>query len=36
MSLAWSVLFALGYYALSRYRRGAVVVGAGVFSHWVL
>ena len=35
-SLAWSVLFALGYYAFSRYRRGALVVGAGVFSHWVL
>jgi membrane-bound metal-dependent hydrolase YbcI (DUF457 family) len=35
-SLGWSVLFALGYYAFSRYRRGALVVGAGVFSHWLL
>src|SRR6185436_7872623 len=35
MSLVWSVLFGLGYYAFSRYRRGAVVIGLGVFSHWV-
>jgi hypothetical protein len=35
-SLGWSLLFALAYYAFSRYRRGAIVVGAGVFSHWVL
>jgi hypothetical protein len=36
MALGWSVLFALSYYAFSRYGRGALVVGAGVFSHWVL
>jgi membrane-bound metal-dependent hydrolase YbcI (DUF457 family) len=36
MSLVWSVLFAAVYYAISRYRRGAIVVGLGVFSHWVL
>jgi membrane-bound metal-dependent hydrolase YbcI (DUF457 family) len=36
MSLVWSVLFGLAYYAYSRYRRGALVVAAGVFSHWVL
>jgi membrane-bound metal-dependent hydrolase YbcI (DUF457 family) len=35
-SLGWSVLLALLYYAVSRYRRGALVVAAGVFSHWVL
>jgi membrane-bound metal-dependent hydrolase YbcI (DUF457 family) len=35
MSLVWSVLFGLAYYAFSRYRRGAVVIGLGVFSHWV-
>jgi membrane-bound metal-dependent hydrolase YbcI (DUF457 family) len=36
MSLVWSVLFAGLYGAATRYRRGAVVVGLGVFSHWVL
>src|SRR3954463_6103880 len=36
MSLVWSVLFAAVYYAISRYRRGALVIGLGVFSHWVL
>ncbi len=40
-ALGWSVLFALGYLALGRAelplrRRGAVLLGAGVFSHWIL
>jgi hypothetical protein len=35
-SIGWSVLFAAAYYAFSRYRRGAIVVGLAVFSHWVL
>src|SRR5258708_812389 len=35
MSLAWSVAFALLYYAISRYGRGALILGLGVLSHWV-
>ena len=34
--LGWSVLFALIYYMVKRYRMGAWVLGIGVFSHWVL
>jgi len=36
MSLVWSVAAAGVYWVAARYRRGALVVGAGVFSHWVL
>jgi membrane-bound metal-dependent hydrolase YbcI (DUF457 family) len=36
MSLVWSVAFGGVYFAVSRYARGALVVAAGVFSHWVL
>jgi membrane-bound metal-dependent hydrolase YbcI (DUF457 family) len=35
-ALGWSVLAAALYGAVTRYRRGAWVVAAGVFSHWVL
>jgi hypothetical protein len=40
-ALGWSVLFGIGYLALgkaalSARRRGAILLGAGVFSHWVL
>jgi membrane-bound metal-dependent hydrolase YbcI (DUF457 family) len=35
-ALLWSLLAGGAYMAATRYRRGAVVVGAGVFSHWVL
>ncbi|MCB9564274.1 MAG: hypothetical protein H6708_28140 [Kofleriaceae bacterium] len=35
-SIAWSILFALGYLAITRQRREAVVLGACVASHWVL
>lgn len=34
--LGWAVLFALVYQFLRRYRRGAVVVGIAVVSHWML
>ncbi len=34
--VGWAVLFGAGYYALTRYRRGAWVVAAGVVSHWIL
>jgi len=35
-SLAWSVVFAAGFWAATRYARGALVLAVGVFSHWVL
>jgi hypothetical protein len=35
MSLAWSVAFGLLYFAIRRYGRGALILGLGVFSHWV-
>jgi membrane-bound metal-dependent hydrolase YbcI (DUF457 family) len=36
MSLALAVVVALLYWAITRYGRGAAVVGVCVFSHWVL
>jgi membrane-bound metal-dependent hydrolase YbcI (DUF457 family) len=36
MSLVWSLLLGGLYFAVTRYRRGALVIGLGVFSHWVL
>jgi membrane-bound metal-dependent hydrolase YbcI (DUF457 family) len=36
MALLWSVLLALLYWLITRYSTGAIVIGAGVFSHWVL
>ncbi len=35
MSLVWSVLYGGGYWLFTRYPRGAIVVGVGVFSHWL-
>ncbi len=35
-SLGWSLLFGLIYFFIRRYPRGAWIVAAGVFSHWVL
>src|SRR3954470_17516149 len=35
-SLVWSLLVGGLYLALTRYRRGSLVIGLGVFSHWVL
>ena len=32
----WAVLAAMAYWTLSRYRTGAIAVGACVLSHWVL
>jgi hypothetical protein len=34
--VAWAVAFAAIYYGVTRYRAGAVVIAAGVVSHWVL
>jgi hypothetical protein len=36
MSVIWSVLFGAVYFAITRYGRGSIVVGALVFSHWAL
>jgi membrane-bound metal-dependent hydrolase YbcI (DUF457 family) len=35
-ALAWSAVFATAFWAATRYSRGALVLGIGVFSHWVL
>ncbi len=36
MTLLWSIVAGAAYFATRRYRRGAVVVGLLVTSHWVL
>jgi membrane-bound metal-dependent hydrolase YbcI (DUF457 family) len=36
MSLVWSALAGGAYWLATRYRPGAVAIGLGVFSHWVL
>jgi hypothetical protein len=36
MAAVWSVLAAAAYLLWTRYRAGALVIGAGVLSHWVL
>jgi membrane-bound metal-dependent hydrolase YbcI (DUF457 family) len=32
----WGALFALLYWGVTRYTRGAIVIGLSVVSHWVL
>jgi hypothetical protein len=32
----WATLFALIYYVITRYQRGAALIWLGVISHWVL
>jgi len=32
----WALLVGLGYFAITRYARGAWLMGAGVLSHWFL
>ncbi len=34
--LGWSVLFGGGYYVVKRSTRGSLILGAAVFSHWLL
>jgi hypothetical protein len=36
MSIVWGIVFGFGYWVVTRYGRGAVVVGLLVVSHWVL
>jgi membrane-bound metal-dependent hydrolase YbcI (DUF457 family) len=35
-SIGWGVLFGGLYWIFTRYRAGAVVIGLGVVSHWIL
>jgi hypothetical protein len=35
-AIGWATLFALFYYLMVRYGRGASVIWVGVVSHWVL
>lgn len=36
MDCVWAALFAGAYYAVTRYRPGALLISLGVVSHWVL
>jgi membrane-bound metal-dependent hydrolase YbcI (DUF457 family) len=36
MALVWSVAAGAAYWLWRRYRAGAVVIGAGVLSHWAM
>ena len=36
MLAAWGLLLGGGYYAVTKYRAGAVILFMGVLSHWVL
>ena len=36
MDCVWAALFAGGYYAVTRYGPGALMIAIGVVSHWVL
>ncbi len=35
-AVAWGLVAGVGYWLLSRYRMGAVIVGLAVVSHWAL
>ena len=35
-AIGWSVGLGLLYFTIRRYKRGAAIVGLGVFSHWIL
>lgn len=35
-TIAWGLLIGAVYYAIRRYRRGAIVIALTVVSHWVL
>jgi len=36
MAALWGVIFGGFYWAVTRYSTGAVVIGLGVLSHWIL
>ena len=35
-AVCWAILFGGLYYAISKYRTGALIVAGGVLSHWIL
>lgn len=35
-SIVWAVLFGIGYLLISKNKKGAILIGVLVFSHWVL
>lgn len=35
-TLLWATLFAAVYFAITRYKQGAIAIGLGVASHWLL
>lgn len=35
-TVGWGALLGVGYWMVTRYTRGALVIGAGVVSHWFL
>jgi hypothetical protein len=36
MAIVWAALFGLCYWTVTRYPAGAITIGLGVVSHWVL
>jgi len=36
MAAVWSLVAGVAYFAVTRYKRGAIVLAIGVISHWVL
>jgi hypothetical protein len=36
MTLAWSIIISGSYYFINKQKRGAIVVGCAVLSHWIL
>lgn len=36
MSIVWSVVFGGVYYLIKKNKNGSIILGLGVFSHWVL
>ena len=35
-SIFWAILFAIGYFLIKKNKKGAVLLGILVFSHWIL
>jgi membrane-bound metal-dependent hydrolase YbcI (DUF457 family) len=35
MAIVWAALVGLGYWTVTRYPTGAMMIGLGVVSHWV-
>jgi hypothetical protein len=35
-SISWAIIFSISYFLITRNRKGSVVMGILVFSHWIL